>query len=158
MSAAGLPPPRFVSRAAFVAGGGALGALRRIGWFDAGITGDTARFATREHPVSIAKARAVLGYRPAVALDEGMARTQRWLRSWLREHPFDAEADGVSVVYLALPALLLLALVLTAAMLSWWWARVQESVFAGEGGGGGGGGGGMWGGVDERMPMQGPGE
>lgn len=39
------------------------------------------RYFTRTGTYSIAKARTVLGYDPRVDLDEGMARTEAWLRS-----------------------------------------------------------------------------
>ncbi len=36
---------------------------------------------TRTGTYSIAKARRILGYEPAVGLDEGMRRTEEWLRA-----------------------------------------------------------------------------
>jgi nucleoside-diphosphate-sugar epimerase len=41
----------------------------------------TAAYLARRGTYSIEKARRVLGYAPAVGLDEGFARTTRWLRS-----------------------------------------------------------------------------
>jgi nucleoside-diphosphate-sugar epimerase len=40
----------------------------------------TMRYLTRPSTYSIAKARRVLGYEPKVSLDEGMGRTETWLR------------------------------------------------------------------------------
>ncbi len=37
-------------------------------------------FIRRPHPYSIEKARRLLGYKPAVSLDEGFRRTETWLR------------------------------------------------------------------------------
>jgi len=39
------------------------------------------RYLARRGTYSIAKARRVLGYAPAVELEEGMARTEAWLRA-----------------------------------------------------------------------------
>jgi nucleoside-diphosphate-sugar epimerase len=39
------------------------------------------RYLARPGTYSIEKARRVLGYAPAVDLDEGMARTEAWLRA-----------------------------------------------------------------------------
>jgi nucleoside-diphosphate-sugar epimerase len=38
------------------------------------------RYLARTGTYSIAKARRVLGYEPAIDLDEGMRRTEVWLR------------------------------------------------------------------------------
>jgi nucleoside-diphosphate-sugar epimerase len=38
------------------------------------------KYFTRTGTYSIAKARRMLGYAPAVGLAEGMTRTERWLR------------------------------------------------------------------------------
>lgn len=40
---------------------------------------ESMRYLAREGTYSIAKARALLGYQPAVGLDDGMRRTQEWL-------------------------------------------------------------------------------
>ena len=45
------------------------------------VTPAAARYLARRTSYSIDKARAVLGYEPAVDLDEGMRRAERWLRS-----------------------------------------------------------------------------
>ena len=37
-------------------------------------------YIARRGTYSIAKARRLLGYEPRVSLEEGMARTERWLR------------------------------------------------------------------------------
>ena len=39
------------------------------------------RYLARPGTYSIAKARRMLGYDPAIELDEGMARTEAWLRA-----------------------------------------------------------------------------
>jgi nucleoside-diphosphate-sugar epimerase len=45
-----------------------------------GLNGETVDYFARTGTYSIAKARSVLGYEPAIGLDEGMARTEAWLR------------------------------------------------------------------------------
>jgi nucleoside-diphosphate-sugar epimerase len=62
---------------AAVALAGLAGALDRGGEVNAA----AARYLARRGSYSIARARSVLGYRPAVSLDEGMERTAAWLRS-----------------------------------------------------------------------------
>jgi nucleoside-diphosphate-sugar epimerase len=37
-------------------------------------------FVTRPYAYSIAKAQSLLGYEPKIDLEEGMRRTQEWLR------------------------------------------------------------------------------
>ncbi len=46
----------------------------------AGIGAETVDYLLRRGTYSIEKAGRVLGFEPAVSLDEGMARTERWLR------------------------------------------------------------------------------
>lgn len=46
-----------------------------------GLNGETVDYFLRRGTYSIAKARQVLGYEPAIDLDEGMARTEAWLRT-----------------------------------------------------------------------------
>ena len=41
---------------------------------------DTVDYFRRSGTYSIERARTVLGYEPAVGLDDGMERTERWLR------------------------------------------------------------------------------
>lgn len=45
-----------------------------------GVGGDTVDYLLRRHTYSIDKARRLLGYQPAIGLDEGMARCETWLR------------------------------------------------------------------------------
>ena len=45
-----------------------------------GLNAETVDYFLRTGTYSIAKARRVLGYEPRVDLDEGMARTEAWLR------------------------------------------------------------------------------
>ena len=44
------------------------------------VTPDAVRYLTRHGNYSIEKARSMLGYEPAVDLDEGMRRSEQWLR------------------------------------------------------------------------------
>lgn len=46
----------------------------------AGVGADTVDYLLRRHTYSNAKARTMLGWTPAVGLDEGMARCEAWLR------------------------------------------------------------------------------
>ena len=54
-----------------------------VGRFTAGgeVTTDAIRYLARKGTYSIEKARSLLGYQPAVDLDEGMRRSEEWLRS-----------------------------------------------------------------------------
>lgn len=45
------------------------------------LSGRTLEYVTHPGTYSVEKARRLLGWRPAVALDEGMARTEAWLRA-----------------------------------------------------------------------------
>ncbi|HZO58850.1 MAG TPA: NAD-dependent epimerase/dehydratase family protein [Solirubrobacterales bacterium] len=45
------------------------------------VTPDGVRYLARKGTYSIQKARSLLGYEPAVGLDEGMRRSQEWLRA-----------------------------------------------------------------------------
>jgi nucleoside-diphosphate-sugar epimerase len=45
------------------------------------VTPDGVRYLARKGTYSIEKARSMLGYEPAVSLDEGMRRSEEWLRS-----------------------------------------------------------------------------
>ena len=45
------------------------------------VTPDAIRYLARQGTYSIDKARSLLGYDPAVDLDEGMRRSEQWLRS-----------------------------------------------------------------------------
>ena len=44
------------------------------------VTADAIRYLARKGTYSIEKARSLLGYEPAVDLDEGMRRSEQWLR------------------------------------------------------------------------------
>ena len=44
------------------------------------VTPDGVRYLARKGTYSIEKARSMLGYEPAVDLDEGMRRSEEWLR------------------------------------------------------------------------------
>lgn len=57
------------------------GALDRLLGEETEMNGASARYLARTGSYSIAKARRVLGYAPRVDLDEGFARTERWLRA-----------------------------------------------------------------------------
>jgi nucleoside-diphosphate-sugar epimerase len=58
----------------------AFGALQRALGQQSELSSNSAGMALRRGTDSIAKAQRMLGYEPAVGLDEGMARTQAWLR------------------------------------------------------------------------------
>lgn len=58
---------------------GAMGAVQRRLGRHSELSEASMRMLMRENTYSIAKARAVLGYEPAVDLDEGMARVRAWL-------------------------------------------------------------------------------
>ena len=45
------------------------------------VTPDGVRYLARTGTYSIEKARSLLGYEPAVDLDEGMRRSEQWLRA-----------------------------------------------------------------------------
>ena len=45
------------------------------------VTPDAIRYLARRGTYSIEKARSLLGYEPAVDLDEGMRRSEEWLRA-----------------------------------------------------------------------------
>jgi nucleoside-diphosphate-sugar epimerase len=53
-----------------------------VGRLSAGgeVTADAIRYLARKGTYSIEKARSLLGYEPAVDLDEGMRRSEQWLR------------------------------------------------------------------------------
>jgi nucleoside-diphosphate-sugar epimerase len=70
----GLPTP-VLSRLAAVAG-----AVDRLRGVDLEMNAASALYLARRGTYGIDKARRVLGYAPRVALDEGFARTERWLR------------------------------------------------------------------------------
>jgi len=59
----------------------AAGRLERLRGVDSELNAAAARYLTRTGSYSIAAAREVLGYDPAVGLEEGMRRTEAWLRA-----------------------------------------------------------------------------
>jgi nucleoside-diphosphate-sugar epimerase len=59
----------------------ALGAAVARVSADTEVTPAAVRYLARKGTYSIEKARSLLGYEPTVGLDEGMRRTERWLRS-----------------------------------------------------------------------------
>jgi nucleoside-diphosphate-sugar epimerase len=58
----------------------AVGAMQRALGRESELSSNAAGMTLRRGTYSIAKAQRMLGYEPAVGLDEGMARTQAWLR------------------------------------------------------------------------------
>lgn len=76
---AGAPPsaPSGLARTATAAGGFVVGRVLRQ---DTEISRGSLAMLDRKAGYSIEKARRSLGYEPAVGLEEGMARTERWLR------------------------------------------------------------------------------
>ncbi|HET6510331.1 MAG TPA: NAD(P)-dependent oxidoreductase [Baekduia sp.] len=62
-----------------LASAAALGA--RVARQETEINASAARYLARTGTYSIARARDVLGYAPAVSLEDGMARTEAWLRA-----------------------------------------------------------------------------
>jgi nucleoside-diphosphate-sugar epimerase len=79
-AAAKVSKPRLVPSGAFYAVGALGSLLSRVGVekLDVGI--DTVRYLLRPGVYSIEKARSTLGYRPVIALDEGMSRVSESLR------------------------------------------------------------------------------
>jgi nucleoside-diphosphate-sugar epimerase len=77
----GLPPPRSVPTPLARAGARVLDAAARLRGTRNEVTPATVDYLARRGTYSIARARAVLGYEPAVDLPEGMRRTEAWLRS-----------------------------------------------------------------------------
>ncbi|NLT06688.1 MAG: NAD-dependent epimerase/dehydratase family protein [Solirubrobacterales bacterium] len=63
-----------------VAGARLAGGLERLRGRETEINATSMRYLARPGGYSIAKARRLLGYEPAVGLDEGMRRTEAWLR------------------------------------------------------------------------------
>lgn len=74
------PPPELGTAAASVVSGTVGRVLRALGR-PSEASGATMRMLAGRGSVSIEKARAVLGYEPAVGLEEGMRRTEAWLRA-----------------------------------------------------------------------------
>jgi nucleoside-diphosphate-sugar epimerase len=77
---AGEPAPRRLPTAPLVAISSVVALLARLRREPGEINPETIRYLAREGSYSIEKAREVLGFQPRVTLEEGMARTERWLR------------------------------------------------------------------------------
>jgi nucleoside-diphosphate-sugar epimerase len=60
---------------------GAIGHLRRLRGAAPEVTPAAVRYLARSGTYSIEKARRMLGYRPSIDLDTGMARSREWLRA-----------------------------------------------------------------------------
>lgn len=76
----GRPGPRVVPAAAMRAVAWGVERVARAGGRDNEVNPNAVRYLSRRGSYSIAKARRVLGYEPRVRLDEGMRRTEAWLR------------------------------------------------------------------------------
>ena len=76
----GKPPPRVLPTFAAMSLITVPEAAARIGGTDTEANRTSMRYLTRTGTYSIEKARRVLGYEPAVDLDEGMGHTETWLR------------------------------------------------------------------------------
>ena len=72
--------PLCLPTAIAVAGARLVGGLERLRGRETEINATSIRYLARPGGYSIAKARRVLGYEPAIDLDEGMRRTEAWLR------------------------------------------------------------------------------
>jgi nucleoside-diphosphate-sugar epimerase len=74
----GRPGPRCAPTPVAVALAAAVSAASRA---PTEVNPETMRYLARPGGYSVAKAARLLGWRAQVALDEGMARTERWLRA-----------------------------------------------------------------------------
>lgn len=72
--------PLCVPTGVAVAAAAAVSAGARVRGVATEVNPATMRYLARRGSYSIAKARRVLGYQPGIALEEGMARTETWLR------------------------------------------------------------------------------
>ena len=77
----GVPQPRTAPTPVVRAGARVLDAVARLRGARNEITPATVDYLSRRGGYSIERARAVLGYEPAIDLAEGMRRTEAWLRS-----------------------------------------------------------------------------
>lgn len=86
---------RSIPAAAAAAVSGPLSMISRaVGWHPP-LSPRTVEYVTHPGTYSIAKAEHVLSWTPAVPLDEGMARTEEWLReTGLVPEPVEAPQDG----------------------------------------------------------------
>jgi nucleoside-diphosphate-sugar epimerase len=87
----GRGPPRVAPTGAAIAVAEVLGRVSRVLGRPSEASAATVRMLAGEGAVSIDKARRVLGYEPRVDLDEGMRRTEAWLRA---EGLLDRDASG----------------------------------------------------------------
>lgn len=76
----GKPGPLVVPTRVALAASGAIAGAARLTRIRTEINPTSMRYLARTGTYSIAKARRMLGYEPAVDVAEGMARTERWLR------------------------------------------------------------------------------
>ena len=76
----GKPDPRGLPTPVVLALVGAIGGVERLREGTTEMNAATVRYLARTGTYSIAKARERLGFDPQVGLDEGMRRTQEWLR------------------------------------------------------------------------------
>lgn len=76
----GRRPPRGLPTGAVAAIATVAGAVERARGRPSELNASSARYLARRGTYSIAKARRVLGYAPAIGLEEGMRRTEAWLR------------------------------------------------------------------------------
>lgn len=77
----GIGPPRTASTPVAVAVAEVMGRALRLAGRPSEANGATMRMLAATGDVSIDKARRLLGWEPAVDLDEGMRRTEEWLRA-----------------------------------------------------------------------------
>ncbi len=75
------PPPRTVPTRVAIALATAAGTVERFRGRSSELNAETVYYLTRAGGYSRAKAERVLGWVPQVSLDEGMARTEAWLRT-----------------------------------------------------------------------------
>jgi nucleoside-diphosphate-sugar epimerase len=76
----GMPPQRTVPTAVAVALASAVGSYENARGRPSELNAETVRYLTRTGGYSRAKAQALLGWVPQISLDEGMRRTEAWLR------------------------------------------------------------------------------
>jgi nucleoside-diphosphate-sugar epimerase len=76
----GKRPPRTVPTTLGLALGHVAAAVNRLRRVESELNADTVRYLARSGSYSIEKARRELGYDPKVTLQEGMRRTEEWLR------------------------------------------------------------------------------
>jgi nucleoside-diphosphate-sugar epimerase len=77
----GAREPRLAPRSVAMVAATAIDAVSRVTRRENEINRAAVAYLTRTGTYSIEKARSVLGYSPAVSLDDGMARTEEWLRA-----------------------------------------------------------------------------